>query len=59
MNTLSLNDEQVEQIVLALTVAAQNVFTCGVEHPNPKTADELIKKSDGCGGNSKHKGKCR
>ena len=44
MNTLSLNDEQVEQIVLALTIAAQNVFTCGIEHPNPKTADELIKK---------------
>ena len=41
MNTLSLNDEQVEQIVLALTIAAQNVFTCGIEHPNPKTADAL------------------
>lgn len=46
MNTLSLNDEQVEQIVLALTIAAQNAFTCGIEHPNPKTADELIKKSE-------------
>lgn len=45
MNTLSLNDEQIEQIVLALTIAAQNAFTCGIEHPNPKTADELIKKS--------------
>ena len=46
MNTLSLNDEQVEQIVLALTIVAQNVFTCGIEHPNTKTADELIKKSE-------------
>ena len=46
MNTLSLNDEQVEQIVLALTIAAQNAFTCGIEHPNPKTANELIKKSE-------------
>ena len=46
MNTLSLNNEQVEQIVLALTIASQNVFTCGIEHPNTKTADELIKKSE-------------
>ena len=46
MNTLSLNDEQVEQIVLALTIVAQNAFTCGIEHPNPKNADELIKKSE-------------
>ncbi len=46
MKTLSLNDEQIEQVVLALTIAAQNVFTCGIEHPNPKTANELIKKSE-------------
>ena len=46
MKTLSLNDEQIKQVVVALTIAAQNIFTCGIEHPNPKTADELIKKSE-------------
>ena len=46
MKTLSLNDEQIKQVVVALTIAAQNAFTCGIEHPNPKTADELIKKSE-------------
>ena len=46
MKILSLNDEQIEQVVLALTIAAQNVFTYGIEHPNPKIADELIKKSE-------------
>ena len=43
MKTLSLNDEQIKQVVVALTIAAQNIFKYSNEYNKDKSVIKMDK----------------